>query len=322
MREIGYSKRELKEKELDALYDLNLGIIGAGNMASAILKGVIGKGLFAQIMVSAKTEESLKPWEEAGLIVTTDNKQVMMESEVIILAVKPQSINEIMEEIGSYASGKCIVSIAAGITRRHLRHGLGEEAFLIRAMPNLSLSVGKGATAVTYGYGVPDPLYKAVLAAFEASGEVVLMHDKQLNDIMALNGSSPAYFFRMARAMMDWAKERGIDAEAALRLVGKSMEGAAAMLLSGEHTAAELTDQVCSKGGTTLAALSAFDEMKFDEMMAEAMTRCAKRGEELSEELCDTPADVSPGEILLMEQMSRRGAPPKSPLDSLILPGK
>lgn len=304
------------------MYDLNLGIIGAGNMASAILRGIIGKGLFAQIMVSARTEESLKPWEEAGLIVTTDNMKVMAESEVIILAVKPQSINEVMAEIGSYAAGKCIVSIVAGITRRHLRYGLGEEAFLIRAMPNLPLSVGKGATAFTYGYGVPDPLYKAALSAFEASGEVVLVHDKQLNDIMALNGSSPAYFFRMARAMVSWAKERGINEASALQLVGKSMEGAAAMLLSGEHTAAELTDRVCSKGGTTLAALSAFDEMEFDKMMAEAMTRCAKRGEELSDEFCDTPADLSPGDILLIEQESRKNPSQKSPLDSLILPGR
>ncbi len=304
------------------MYDVNLGIIGAGNMASAILKGIVGKGLFAQIMVSARTQESLKPWEEAGLIVTTDNTKVMMESEVIIIAVKPQSLDEVMQEIGSYAPGKCIVSIVAGATRRYLRFGLGEEAFLVRAMPNIPLSIGKGATAVTYGYGVPDPLFKAVLSVFEASGDVVLVHDKQLNDITAINGSSPAYFFRMVRAMVDWAKERGINEESALKLAAKSMEGAAAMLLSGEHTASELTEKVCSKGGTTLAALSAFDDKMFDQIIGEAMTRCVKRGEELSEEFCDTPADLSPSDLLLINQESRKKPSQSSPLDSLILPGK
>ncbi|MBQ1352102.1 MAG: pyrroline-5-carboxylate reductase [Oscillospiraceae bacterium] len=304
------------------MYDTNLGIIGAGNMASAILRGIVGKGPFPKITVSAKTEASLKPWEEKGLNVTTDNTEVMQNSDVIILAVKPQSIEEVMREIGPYTPGKLIVSIVAGVTRRHLRFGLGQEAFLLRAMPNLPLAVGKGATAVTFGYGAPDPLFKTAISVFEACGEVVLVQDKQLDEITAINGSSPAYFFRMIRAMVNWAKQNGIKEEAAKQLAIRSMEGAAAMLLAGDQTVDQLTEKVCSKGGTTLAALSAFDDLKFDELIAEAMTRCSKRSAELSEEFSDTPADLTPDQLRMIDEESRKKPAQSSPLDSLILPGR
>jgi pyrroline-5-carboxylate reductase len=304
------------------LYDTNLGIIGAGNMASAILRGIVGKGLFPKITVSAKTEKNLKQWEEKGVNVTTNNMEVVQESDVIILAVKPQVVEEVLREIGPGTFGKLIVSVVAGITRKHLKFSLDQEAFLLRAMPNLPLSVGKGATAVSFGYGAPDPLFKAAISVFEACGEVVLVQDKHLDAITAVSGSSPAYFFRMIRAMVDWAKEQGINEDAARKLAIKTMEGAAAMLTAGDQTVDELIDKVCSKGGTTLAALSAFDDMKFDDVVGEAMTRCTKRSVELSEEISDTPADLTPDQLRIIDQESKNKQKPSSPLDSLILPGR
>ncbi|MDD4715594.1 MAG: pyrroline-5-carboxylate reductase [Oscillospiraceae bacterium] len=267
------------------MYDTRLGIIGAGNMASAILNGVLEKRIFPvdDIIVSNRSESKLETWKEKGIQVTTDNLKVVLESDVIILAVKPQSMEEVIKNIGLAAEGKCVVSIAAGVSREYLRDRLGPDVFLVRAMPNMPLLAGYGATAITYPYGTPDPLFQAVVSIFDASGTTVLMHEKTMNEIIAVNGSSPAYFFRMANAMVNWAKEQGIDPESALTLTAKSMEGASKLLLSGDKTLKEWIDQVCSPGGTTLAALSAFDEMEFDGMIAEAMNRCTKRANELGQ---------------------------------------
>lgn len=266
------------------MYDTRLGIIGVGNMASAILNGVLENRLHGhdEIIVSNHDASKLEVWKEKGLKVTTDNLEVALNSDIIILAVKPQQMAAVLDEIGLATEGKCVVSIAPGVTRANLREALGEGVFLVRVMPNMPLTVGNGATAITYPYGVPDPLFKAVVAIFEASGHTVLVHEKQMNEIIAVNGTSPVFFFRMADAMVEWAKSKGIDEKSALQLAAKTMEGAAKMILAGEKTPKELTEQVCSPGGTTLAALTAFDELEFDKLIAEAMERCTKRAYELA----------------------------------------
>lgn len=262
---------------------MRLGFIGAGNMASAIVEGALAGRLFApeEICLSARHEDTLSSFAARGMHVTLDNREVARFADLIVLAVKPQQLDPVLSELRGFLDGKCVVSIAAGISTRYLRARLGEGVFLVRAMPNTPLALGCGATALTPKDDVPESLYEAATALFSAAGETALLDESLMNAVIGVSGSSPAFFFRMADAMVSAAAEHGIDPDVALRLAAKTMEGSARMLLLSGKTAAELTRQVCSPGGTTLAALTAFDELGFEGLIREAMLRSARRAQEL-----------------------------------------
>ena len=259
-----------------------LGFIGAGNMVSAILSGVLAQGLARpeDVWLSNRSPEKLEPWKPKGVHVTVDNAEVAQNSEVIILGVKPQMFETVMPQIAPYANGKCIVSIAAGISSAYLKERL-PGAMVVRVMPNTPMKLGKGATVVAQAPGVPEEVFRFVCSLFESAGSVAVIPETQMDDFIAVSGSSPAFFFRMAAAMVESARSAGIDPDLALTMAAQTMAGSAAMLLETGQTAQELTQQVCSPGGTTLAALTAFDDYRFEEMMAQAAARCAQRSREL-----------------------------------------
>lgn len=260
----------------------SLGLIGAGNMAGAIIHGILSQGLVepGKLSVSNRHAEKLAPYAGLGLFTSTYNRAVAERSEILILAVKPQMFGEVLGELGPCLGGKCVVSIAPGFSVAYLRQLL-PESHIVRAMPNTPMQVGKGVTAVVEAPEVPADLFEDVVALFSAAGAVSVIPEERMNTVIALSGSSPAYFFRMADAMVRSAVRQGFDGEEALRLAAMTMAGAAEMLLRAGKTAEELTRQVCSPGGSTLAALTAFDEFGFEAMIDEAMLRCAKRAQEL-----------------------------------------
>lgn len=259
-----------------------LGFIGAGNMASAILNGILRTGRLApeQIRISNRHADKLEVPARRGVVTTTDNKLVAREADLIILGIKPQMFEVVLPEVAPFLQNKCVVSIAPGYSVAWLEKQL-PGAHVIRAMPNTPLLVGKGVTAVAQTTRVPKMLFDAVIEVFSAAGEVTVVPEELLDAVIAVSGSSPAYFFAMADAMVKGAGMLGMDSEEALRLTALAMEGAAKMLLESGGEAGELKRQVCSPGGTTLAALTAFEDYRFEEMVAEAMTRCAKRSAEL-----------------------------------------
>lgn len=261
---------------------LTFGFIGAGNMNSAILNGALLGGIFSpeQVWLSNRSEGKLAPFRAKGIHTTTDNRALMEHADLVVLGVKPQMFDEVLPDLGSSAAGKCIVSIAAGISADYLRGQL-PGAYVVRAMPNTPLMVGVGATAVAEAPDVPAGLFQVVLDLFSAAGEVAVISESQMDDIINVNGSSPAWFFRMAEVMVKRAVSVGIDEDTALRLTAKTMEGSAKMLLASGKTPEELRKQVCSPGGTTLASLSAFDDMDYEGLMLEAMRRCTARSVEL-----------------------------------------
>ena len=254
--------------------ELRLGVIGGGNMATAILSGVIKKNVFPKdkITVSDKDTTKLEKIREMGCRTTENNQEVLKQSDIIVIAVKPQVIDAVLDELAGKTKDKCIVSIAAGISKKYIISKLSTDK-VIRVMPNTPLLIGMGASALTGRGTIPEYIYEKAVSIFSAAGFVTQIEDEQMNEIIFLNGTSPAFFFRMAGAMVEAAKEQGIDEEKALQLAAKTMEGAANMLLSSGKTPAELTAQVTSPGGTTLAALTAFDEFRFEEMIREAAKR-------------------------------------------------
>lgn len=261
---------------------LHLGVIGAGNMATAILDGVVAKKLFCpeHIIISNPHTDKLKHPEALGVQVTCDNRAVVKASDLIILAVKPQMFEEVLSGIADCCAGKCMVSIAAGISADWIRTRL-PGALVVRVMPNTPLQLGLGATAVAQTPDVPVELFQHVCDIFSAAGSVSVIPESQMDDVIPVSGSSPAFFFRMADVMVRWAVEHGMNPQMALELAATTMKGSAEMLLQSGKTAGELTRQVCSPGGTTLAALSAFDERDFDGLIEDAMTRCTNRSREL-----------------------------------------
>ncbi len=261
---------------------LRLGFIGAGNMATAILDGVVSKQVFQpdHIMISNPHSDKLEHPRALGVRVTNSNKEVASFSDIIVLAVKPQMFDIVIAEIRDQCIGKCLVSIAAGISTAWIRDRIPGTA-VIRVMPNTPLQLALGATAVAQAPGVPNELFQCVCNIFSAAGSVAVIPELQMDDVIPVSGSSPAFFFRMADIMVRWAQEQGMDPKVTLELTAMAMKGSAEMLLSSGKTASELTRQVCSPGGTTLAALSAFDDCDFDGLIYEAMNRCTRRSREL-----------------------------------------
>ena len=261
---------------------LRLGFIGAGNMATAILDGVVSKQIFRaeQIMISNPHSDKLEYPKTLGVCATNSNEEVAANSDIIILAVKPQKFEDVLAGLRDFCSGKCVVSIAAGISVAWIRNRLPDTS-VIRVMPNTPLQLGLGATAVAEAPDVSDDLFRCVCKIFSAAGSVAVIPESQMDDVIPVSGSSPAFFFRMADAMVRWAQEQGMDPEVSLALAAAAMKGSAEMLLSSGKNPSELTRQVCSPGGTTLAALSAFDDRDFDGLIYDAMRRCVLRSKEL-----------------------------------------
>lgn len=251
-------------------------------MVSAILSGVLAQGLARpeEVWLSNRSEEKLEPWKKMGVHVTLDNAIVAQKAEVIVLGVKPQIFESVIPQIASYVQGKCVVSIAAGISAAYLQERL-PGAMVVRVMPNTPMKLGKGATVVAQAPDVPEEIFRVACSLFGSAGSVAVIPEEQMDDFIAVSGSSPAFFFRMAAAMVDAAAQAGIDPDLALAMAAQTMSGSAAMLLETGLSAQELTRQVCSPGGTTLAALTAFDDHRFEEMIAQAFARCAQRSREL-----------------------------------------
>ena len=261
---------------------LRLGFIGAGNMATAILDGVVSKQVFHtdRIIISNPHSDKLQHPKALGVNVTNSNKEVAANSDIIILAVKPQMYEDVLTGLRELCFGKCIVSIAAGISSAWVRERLPGTS-VIRVMPNTPLQLGLGATAIAESADISDDLFRCVCSIFSAAGSIAVIPESQMDDVIPVSGSSPAFFFRMADVMVQWAQEQGLDPGVSLRLAAAAMKGSAEMLLSSGKSATELIKQVCSPGGTTLAALSAFDDRNFNDLIFDAMNRCVLRSKEL-----------------------------------------
>lgn len=251
-------------------------------MATAILDGVTAKDLFPpeNIMISNPHTDKLEHPRSLGVQVTCNNAEVVKFADLIILAVKPQMFEEVLTDIRDHCAGKCFVSIAAGISTSWI-HSRLLECRVVRVMPNTPLQLGLGATAIAEAPEVPEELFQTVCDIFAAAGSVAVIPESQMDDVIPVSGSSPAFFFRMADVMVQWAQEQGMNPQVALELAASTMKGSAEMLLRSGKTAGELTRQVCSPGGTTLAALTAFDDRDFAGLLADAMTRCTHRSKEL-----------------------------------------
>ena len=265
---------------------MKIGFIGAGNMATAIIGGLLGAGTPAQdISVYDMDTAKLEPFAEKGITVAKDSCAVTSECDIIVLAVKPQNYSEVLSQVSGVSTGeKTFVSIAAGITIDFVRRGLGINCPVVRVMPNTPLLVGKGATALCFSENVSEDVRKITSSMFSSSGIVEEFTEDKMDAIISVNGSSPAYFYLFAKAMADYAESVGIDREKAMNLICAAMEGSARMLRESGDDPDTLIKKVSSKGGTTIEALNKFYEHKLEDAVKDAMTACTKRAGELAKE--------------------------------------
>lgn len=259
--------------------------IGAGQMAEALIKGLINAQLYFpdEIIASDVSKDRLKYIASTyGIQTSSSNKEVVKLGEIVILAVKPQHLEAVVKEIGSLtADSQLIVSLAAGVPLAKIKPHFQQTGALIRVMPNTPALIGAGMTAIVFEPQIKNEWRQKIRAIFEAVGEVEEVSEELMNAVTAISGSGPAYYFLFCQALAEAGKEVGLPANLAYSLSRQTFYGAA-LLLKENPNEAELIKKVASPGGTTEAALKKFTELGLETIVKEAVQAAVIRGKELA----------------------------------------
>lgn len=263
---------------------MKVGFIGAGNMAQAMIGGMLKKGLLGKedIIASSATQKTAdKVASEFGIKTTLDNKEVAR-AEIVILAVKPIYCQEVIEEIREVIEeNQLIVTIIAGKSLAWLEKAFGKKVKLIRTMPNTPALVGEGVTAICPGELVTGQELHYVCELFRGFGKAEIVKENLMDAVVAVSGSSPAYVFLFIEAMADAAVAEGMPRAQAYQFAAQSVLGSAKMVLeTGKHPG-ELKDMVCSPAGTTIAGVCKLEEKGFRSSVMECMKACAEKSRNL-----------------------------------------
>jgi pyrroline-5-carboxylate reductase len=268
-----------------------LGFIGAGNMGQALARGLVDHKVFkpAELIASDVDAVRRRKFSRATKIAAVrDNLQVVREAPAILLAVKPQTIDGVLAEIGAQlarehtAARKLFISIAAGVPIARIQSHLGARCRVIRVMPNAPAMVGEGMAALVRGAAAARADEAFALKLFRAVGQAVALGDEALLDaVTALSGSGPAYVYLFVKAMADAGVEQGLPAKLAYEMALQTLCGAAAQMRQSKMPVEELIRIVASPGGTTEAALRSFTANGFPGVVAAAIKAAADRSREL-----------------------------------------
>jgi pyrroline-5-carboxylate reductase len=267
--------------------DQTIAFIGAGNMATALIKGLLAKDYpCAKIWASDPDNEQLEKLKnDTNINVTNDNPAVIQQADVVVLAVKPQLINEVLQPLQKALNTKTVllISIAAGISIKTLESLSSTKQAIVRCMPNTPALVEAGASALYANASTSEDQQQQAQSVLSAVGMVCwLQHESDIDTVTALSGSGPAYFFLFIEALQSAAIEQGLDPEIASKLALQTAFGAAKLALSGDGDVAKLRRNVTSPGGTTEAALAQFKKDDFSNIVARAVAKAKARSEELA----------------------------------------
>ncbi len=265
---------------------IGIAFIGGGNMARSLIAGLVAAGTPAASIevVEPQAAQRQALQQELGVRVAESITAAALDAGAVVLAVKPQVMAAVCAELAPrLAAGTLVVSIAAGITTATLRHWLGANAVLVRAMPNTPALLGAGMTGLYADAGAGTQQRQAAQAILAAAGQTRWIDDEALMDaVTAVSGSGPAYVFALAEAMEAAAQEQGLDAEAARQLVVHTVLGAARMLVESGRSPTELRQAVTSPNGTTQAALETLATGHFHALVGKAVAAAAERGRQLA----------------------------------------
>lgn len=263
-----------------------IGFIGAGNMATALIKGILKANLFKSDFVSASDVDiekldSLK--NEYGInIIFKDNEKLVAESDIVILAVKPQIFDKILKEISSKLDkSKLVISIAAGISTEYIENVVEKELKIIRAMPNTPALILEGATAIAPGSHADEDDVRIGYKIFDAVGKVVVVDESQMDAVTGLSGSGPAYIFMIIEALSDAGVKMGLSRSVAMKLAAQTVMGAAKLQIETDMHPGRLKDMVTSPGGTAIAGIHTLEQGGLRTTLINAVESATMRSIEL-----------------------------------------
>ncbi|SEB15042.1 pyrroline-5-carboxylate reductase [Thalassobacillus cyri] len=264
-----------------------IGFIGCGNMAQAMIQGMLKAGVVhkEQVSATAITDETIEGAAfRFDIDTSNNNKRLASESDILFLAVKPYIYKEVIEEIKSFVrKDAIIITIAAGITVSDIENSFDHQVKVVRTMPNTPSLVGEGMSVLCPNEYITMEELNEVRDIFESFGKAEVMPEKLMDAIPAVSGSAPAYAYMFIESMADGAVQQGIPRTQAYKLAAQAVLGAAKMVLeTGEHPG-KLKDDVCTPGGSTIEAVTALESAGFRGAVQSAMDACTKRAKYLSE---------------------------------------
>ena len=257
-------------------------------MATAIINGMIRSKAYAakDIGIFDIAKERQEMHAKQGVTVYCDIPSLVAASKFVVLSVKPQVVNSVLPQIReTFTPDKVIISIAAGISSNHIKKTLGENAKVVIVMPNTPLMLGKGATAVSHGASVTDEEFLEARGIFESSGITAEVAEEKIPETIAIQGSTPAVIYLLAKEVVGFAQQKGIAPEVSLPLFCQTLVGAAEMLMKTDLSPDELVRMVCSPGGTTLAGIASLEKDGFSKALQNAEEAFVRRAYEMRAEL-------------------------------------
>lgn len=273
---------------MSAALNCNISFIGGGNMAQALIGGLISQGLPAtRITVSDPVEKVRLLLAEKEVNVTDDNIAAIKDADIVLFAVKPQVLAGVLKPLQGLLDGKLVISIVAGAEIATLSALLGTDR-IVRVMPNTPALVQTGAHGLFANEEVSNDDRELASQVLASTGLTIWVNSEvQIDAVTAVSGSGPAYFFYMMESMIRAGKNLGLDEKVATALTLQTALGAAQMAITSSNTPAELRKNVTSPNGTTQAALEVFDRAQISQNIQAALAAAQKRSQELAQELSD-----------------------------------
>lgn len=264
--------------------------IGGGNIANAVACGLVNSGSVDAKRVSVFDIDSSKldKFKTLGISTGTDIKALCADAKFIFLAVKPNIVRSVMQQLSQIEGlleRAVVISFAAAVPISFIENAAGRKTAIIRTMPSTPILVGCGVVAAAQNELVSKKDFEHICRMLSSIAYVTAVEEKELNPIISVHGSSPAYVYLFIKAMLDGAEAQGIDRKTALPLILKTVVGSVKMIECSGESIEKLIANVASPNGTTLAALNSFEESGFEQSVVKAMEACTKRADEISSEL-------------------------------------
>ncbi|MCL1831136.1 MAG: pyrroline-5-carboxylate reductase [Oscillospiraceae bacterium] len=259
-----------------------IGFLGFGNMASAIAKGILSVShVLVEVSAYDPFPQTIEQFQ--GKVKNISSAQELINTnKYIFLCVKPQMLSDALSPISdAFCDQHIVVSIVAGVTVEHIKDLIDNRCPVVRTMPNTPLLLSSGTTAISKPDDISATDYELIKSIFQSVGSVYEIHPDRFNEVIPVNGSSPAFIYLFAKIIAEQAAEYGLDYDSSLKMISDTLIGSAKMIIESGKSVDELIDNVSSKGGTTVAALQAMQQTGFSEALAAGFVACVERAYEL-----------------------------------------
>ncbi len=274
----------------NTFFNKKLLFIGSGNIASAVACGLVNNGAVdpKNITVYNRNDKKFQQFKALGINTSLCLEECAIDADVIFLAVKPNVIKSVMSQLADISGAldaKLVVSFAASVSVNFIQESARREVDVIRTMPSTPILIGQGVLTVARNETISPVLFKDFCSLMSNIAFVSVIDEADMNAIISVQGSSPAYVYLFVKAMADAAADQGIDRSIALPLILKTIKGSIGMIEKCDTSLEQLISNVASPNGTTLAALNSFEKDDFCGTIDRAMIACTRRADEISNEL-------------------------------------